>query len=456
MKGFRNVRSQISRRDLLLTSAGLAGLAGLGMLPGMAHAGKAGPWSDRPKSKVDAVNFVGWQYGEIYAKLAKQFEADWGVTFNQNLSGFNEYFQKFNIAMAGGGQIDAGMGFAAELRTWAEQGIIEPLDDLPGLDRYVADFTGAQKQISTFDGSVWALPYFATVWVWNYYEDLLEKAGFDKPFADYDELIEQCVKAKKDGVAQYPILWVAGVGPEQLPGTWYSLTWNRSGTGFFDKDGKHQLGAGSPARETLKWWAETFTKLDIADPESLKVQFTGSAKAFMAGKNLYRGPNHHYGLNLVNDPSQSPIAGKVKVHPMPGDGRTIANGGVYFMTTGYGDKAWAWKLLQALGGRTKDGEYTQALRLAKDAMLGSGFQSVMDSDALSANWGKWGDVPTILGAWKKATFIGDVVSSMVEPWHTPWNDIINIELQKALTGQKTPDEVCDTIIAGIDKAKRSL
>lgn len=445
----------ISRRRLLKTTGGLAGLASLGMLPRMTLAGPPGPWAERPKSDTDSVSFVGWQYGEIYAKISEQFEADWGVKFNQNLSGFNEYFQKFNTTFAGGGQVDVGMGFAAELRTWAEQGIVEPLDGLPGIEEYVKDFTAAQKQISSFDGSTWALPYFSTVWVWNYYEDLLEKAGIDKPFSEYDELIEHCVKAKKDGIAQYPILWVAGVGPEQLPGTWYSLTWNRGGS-FFDKQGNHQLGDGSVARETLKWWTDTFTKLDIADPESLKVQFTSSAKAFMAGHNLYRGPNHHYGLNLINDPSQSPIAGKVKVHTFPGDGRTIANGGIYFMSTAFGDKEWAWKLLQYLGGRTKDGEYTQAYRLAKDAMLGSGYQSVMDSAELSSTWSKWGDVPTILGAWDKATFLGEVVSSMVKPWHTPWNDIINIELQKSLTGQKSPDEACDAIIAGIDKAKREI
>lgn len=444
--------TRTTRRDVL---KGATALAGLGLLPGVAQAGPPGPWAENPSSRVNEVSFVGWQYGEIYAKISKQFEADWGVGFNQNLSGFNEYFQKFTTTFAGGAQVDVGMGFAAELRTWAEQGIVEPLDGLPGLETYVDDFTGAQKQISTFDGSVWALPYFSTVWVWNYYEDMLEKAGVDKPFESYEELIEQAVKAKKDGVSEYPILWVAGVGPEQLPGTWYSMTWNQGGD-FFDKQGNHQLGPGSVARETLKWWTDTFTTLDIADPESLKVQFTSSSKAFMAGKNLYRGPNHHYGLNLINDPSQSPIAGKVKVHPMPGDGRTIANGGVYFMSTAYGDKEWAWKLLQYLGGRTKDGEYTQANLLARDAMLGSGYQSVMDSDELSATWSKWGDVPTILGAWEKATFLGDVVTSMVEPWHTPWNDIINIELQKSLTGQKSPDEACDAMIAGIKTAKRSL
>ena len=129
------------------------------------------------------------------------------------------------------------------------------------------------------------------------------------------------------------MLWIAGVGLEQLPGTWYQMTWNKGGV-FFDKQGNHMLGAGSIARETLKWWANTFEKgLDIADPESLKVQFTSGAKAFGAGKNLYRGPNHHYGLNICNDPAQSPIAGKVKVLGSPGDGKTIADAHVYFLTT---------------------------------------------------------------------------------------------------------------------------
>jgi len=43
------------------------------------------------------------------------------------------------------------------------------------------------------------------------------------------------------------ILWIAGVGLEQLPGTGI-MTFNRGGT-FFDKQGNHMLGDGSsPAR----------------------------------------------------------------------------------------------------------------------------------------------------------------------------------------------------------------
>ena len=297
---------ELSRRRVLAGAAGL-GAAGLS---GGAFGQQGGPWSVPPKSKVDRVNFVVWTYGDIYTRIAKQFEADWGVKVDSTISSFNDHPTKLTTMFAAGEKIDVSQSSPFSFPNFVSQGLVEPIDSLPGAADYIKDFTPFTKQVATVGGKTMGLPYFSAVWVWNYYADMLEKLKIDKPFTTYDEFIEHCVKAKKDGVSRYPVLWVAGVGLEQLPGTWYQMTWNKGGT-FFDKQGNHQLGAGSIARETLKWWANTFEKgLDIADPESLKVQFTTSAKAFGAGKNLYRGPNHHYGLNVVNDPAQSPIAGR--------------------------------------------------------------------------------------------------------------------------------------------------
>jgi len=442
-------RWELSRRRVL------GGAAGLGLLgPAAAFGQGVGPWSQQPKSKVDKLNFVVWTYGDIYARISKQFEADWGVKVDSTISSFNDHPTKLATMYAAGEKIDVSQSSPFSFPNFVSQGLVEPLDDMPGAKEYAADFTPFTKQVAMVNGKLMGLPYFATAWVWNYYSDMLEKLKFDKPFSTYEEFIEHCVKAKKDGVSRYPVLWVAGVGLEQLPGTWYQMTWNRGGT-FFDKQGNHMLGPGSVARETLKWWANTFEKgLDIADPESLKVQFTTSAKAFGAGKNLYRGPNHHYGLNVANDPAQSPIAGKVKVLGSPGDGKTIADAHVYFLCTANRNKEWAWKLLQYLGGKTKDGQYSQANNLAKDAMLGSGYQSVMQSDAIKTGWAPWGDVPAILAMYDKATYIGEVANSVYKPWHFPWSDQLNIEVQKCLTGQITADVCCDNLIKGIAEAKK--
>jgi multiple sugar transport system substrate-binding protein len=445
-------RWEISRRRALVGIAGAAGLGALGPIGALAQA--AGPWAQPPKSKVDKLNFVVWTYGDIYTKIAKQFETDWGVKVEGTISSFNDHPTKLATMYAAGEKIDVSQSSPFTFSNFIDQGLVEPLDALPGAADYAKDFTGFTRQVAQQGGKTMGLPYFSAVWVWNYYTELMEKAKIDKPFANYDELIEQCVKAKKDKVSEYPILWVAGVGLEQLPGTWYQIVHNKGGA-FFDKQGNHMLGPGSIAREVLKWWANTFEKgLNIADPESLKVQFVGSAKAYGAGKNIYRGPNHHYTLNVVNDPAQSPIAGKVKVHGSPGDGKTIGVTHVYFLSSAHRDKEWAWKLLQYLGGKTKDGQYTQANNLAKDAMLGSGYQSVMQSDVIKTGWAPWGDVPAILAMYDKATYIGEVCNSVYKPWHFPWSDQLNIEVQKCLTGQITADACCDNLIKGIAEAKK--
>jgi multiple sugar transport system substrate-binding protein len=435
---------KLGRREFLVSAAAAAALP-------RRLAAAAAPWAERPGGKVDRVNFVVWTYGDIYTKISKKFADDWGVTVDSTISSFNDHPTKLMTMYAGGETIDVSQSSPFSFPSFISQGLVEPLDGLPGTADYLADFTQSAKQVAVYDGKLMGLPYFSTVWVWNYYTDLLDKAKFE-PFTSYDELLEQLRKAKKDQIVDYPIQWIAGVGLEQLPGTWYQLTWNRGGS-FFDQQGNHQLGPGSIARETLKWWIATFTE-GLADPESLKVQFTSGAKAFTAGKNLYRGPNHHYGLNIMNDPSQSPIAGKVKVWGSPGDGKTIGDTHVYFLCTANRDRDWAWKLLQYLGGKTKDGAYTQADTLARDAMLGSGYASVMKSAAVAEGWKPWGEPQKILQIWDKATYVGEVCNSVYQPWHFPWTDRVNIEVQKALTGQITADRCCDTLIAAIKEVQK--
>ena len=447
-------QGHLGRRRALGAAAAAAGLGAIGPAGALAQA--AGPWATAPRGKVDKVNFVVWTYGDIYTQIARRFEADWGTKVESTISSFNDHPTKLTTMFAAGEKIDVSQSSPFSFPNFVEQGLVEPIDGLPGADEYVKDFTPFTKQVATYKGKTMGLPYFSAIWVWNYNEELLEKAKLAKAFASYDEFTEHCVKAKKDGVCRYPVLWVAGVGLEQLPGTWYQMTWNRGGR-FFDAQGNPMLGPGSIARETLKWWANTFEKgLDISDPESLKVQFTQSAKAFGAGQNLYRGPNHHYGLNVANDPAQSPKAGKIKVHGSPGDGKTIGVTHVYFLTTANRDKEWAWKLLQYLGGRSKNGEYTQAHALAKDAMLGSGYQSVMNSDSVKKGWAPWGDPDAILRMWNNAAYIGEVCSSVYQPWHFPWTDQLNIEVQKTLTGQITADQCCDNLVKGIADAKRKI
>ena len=296
------------------------------------------------------------------------------------------------------------------------------------------------------------LPYFSAIWGWNYSEIIMEAAKLDRPFESWDELVEQCLKVKKDGHAQYPLIWVANASNFQ--GTWFSQVWNRGGV-VFEKDGKHNLGPGSPAREALRWWAGTFSKWDIADPVSMQNSTGRTSKAFGAGKSLYMGGGQTFSLNQINA-KKYPVSGKTKLHNWPNKDRILTNMGLYYMSAANRDQEWAWKLLQYLGGRTKDGQYTQANKLAKGAMLGSGFKSVMSSPDIKTAWSQWCDMDLLLSMWSKGTWVGEVAPVYVEPWYAGWNKLMVIEAHKCATGQIDADRACDNMIANIDKAKRAL
>ena len=211
----------VGRRDLLKSLGGALALGAVGGLPRRGLA--AAPWDERPSTKVDRVNFVVWTYGDIYTKIAKKFTEDWGVQVDSTISSFNDHPPKLMTMYAGNETIDVSQSSPFSFPNFISQGLVEPLDDMPGAKEYLADFTESAKQVAVWDGKLMGLPYFSTVWVWNYYTELLEKAKLE-PFKTYEELLEQLRKAKRDKVVEYPIQWVAGVGLEQLPGTWYQLT----------------------------------------------------------------------------------------------------------------------------------------------------------------------------------------------------------------------------------------
>src|SRR5262249_20367513 len=135
--------------------------------------------------KVDRVNFVVWTYGDIYTKIAKRFTDDWGVQVESTISAFNDHPAKLMTMYAGSETIDVSQSSPFSFPNFISQGLVEPLDDLPGAKEYRADFTESCKQVAVYDGKMMGLPYFSTVRVWIYFTDLMEKAKFE-PFKSYD------------------------------------------------------------------------------------------------------------------------------------------------------------------------------------------------------------------------------------------------------------------------------
>ena len=441
----------LARRNFLQALAATAA-AGSGMLPSLAFA--EGAYADRPASNVDKVNLVVWQYGNIYEKVAAKFEADWGVPVEKIIEpNIEPQIAKLTTMFAAGEDIDVFVSVLSTMASYIDQGIAAPLNGLPGVDDYIADMTPLARSTATIDGKLWGLPYLSIAWAFAYNEELVEKAGFGgMPFKTWDELTEQCLKAKADGVSKYPLLWVGGPALETLPGTWFSMVCNRGGR-LFDENMNPEMGPGSIAREALQYFQDSFLKHEIADPDSLNLKFLPAVKVFNTGNHLYLGTFHDYFMNQLNDPAQSPIAGKVKVHPLPGDGATLAVTWYYMMSEATRDREWAWKMLQYLGGKTKDGAYTQAVSLAKSSMLYPGYKSVAESAEIREAWSSRVDVDVLQGIYAKGVNYEKVVPAVTQPWYFKWNELLNLELTACLKGEITPDVACDNIVAAVEKAK---
>src|SRR5262249_1403063 len=149
-------RWEISRRNFLSSAAGAAAASAL---PGLAEAATEGPWSAPPKSKVDRLNFVVWTYGDIYSKIAAQFEKDWGVKGDSTISSLNDDRTKVVTMCAAGEKIDVSQSSPFSFPSFIKQGLVEPLDGLPGAADYAKDFTSFTKQVAVVNGKTMGLPY---------------------------------------------------------------------------------------------------------------------------------------------------------------------------------------------------------------------------------------------------------------------------------------------------------
>ena len=185
MRAPGSVHPSLSRRRFV------QGAAAAGLLSPRALLAQSTPWAQRPSGNPQRLTFVVWQYGKIYEQIAKQFEDDWGVKLNQIIEpNVEPQVAKLTTMFAAGDEVDVSLSPVQYLASYIQQGIVQPIDGLPGLDQYVKDFTPFARATAQRDGKTWGLPYFSTAWVFIYNDELLAKAGFKgKPFKSYPELV---------------------------------------------------------------------------------------------------------------------------------------------------------------------------------------------------------------------------------------------------------------------------
>jgi multiple sugar transport system substrate-binding protein len=185
---------KLNRREFL--KMGGAGLAGATLL-GASGCGGGGGGSGNITFSMgpDDPNKT---YTKLIDKFNKQHKGEFQVTLREMPADTGAYFDKLRTEFqAGGGEIDVIGGDVIWPIQFAAQGWVQDLsENFPASEQN--KFLPAPVQASTYEGAIYAVPWFEDAGLLYSRSDLLEQAGYSAPPETWDELKEMALKISQD------------------------------------------------------------------------------------------------------------------------------------------------------------------------------------------------------------------------------------------------------------------
>ena len=353
------------------------------------------------------------------------------ITINPELVSYDSLHDKIVTAQVGGnGKYDVVLmdtPWPAELVTANIVSDITskiPADFLSGV--FDSAWTAAK-----YNGKTYGVPWINDTKFFFYNSDMFSKAGLTAAPKTWDEVEADAKAIKAAGIVKYPIT-ASWKQAEAVICDWTQLAAAFGGSDFVDANGKALFNQGGGLA------ALTFMKklLDegLVDPASLS-QTEDDVNSVVSAGQAAMALNWTYGLSVMNDPSKSTVAGKIKVAPSPGEGSVTTsgvNGGMSLAvttTTKHPNEALAYALFMA-SEKSQEMDVANALPMWK--------ASFDDPNVTKNN-------PDLFAA-AKIEFAG-LVARPVVPYYTKLSNALQDAIQQALLGKKTPQQALDDVAA---------
>jgi sorbitol/mannitol transport system substrate-binding protein len=237
-----------------------------------------------------------------------------------------------------GGQYDVMTIGTYEVPIWAKQGWLVPLDDL-GADYDVDDLLPAIRNGLSFDGELYAAPFYGESSMVMYRKDLFEKAGLTMPEAPTWEFIADAARKITDkGTETYGICLrgKAGWGENMA---FLTATANSFGARWFDENWKPQFDQAE-WKNTLQFYIDLMK--DAGPPGASSNGFNENLALFQSGK-CGMWIDATVAASFVTNPKESQVADKVGFALAP--------------DTGLGKRGnwlWAWSLAIPAGSAKQE------------------------------------------------------------------------------------------------------
>mgnify|MGYP003308438116 FL=1 len=288
----------------------------------------------------------------------------------------------------------------AWLPEWAEAGWIKPVDGFKDLMKYNAEAEKFCTDSMTYNGRQYGLTYYTDFMGFMYDADKLKKAGISSPPKTWDDVTQQCLKIKKAGISEYPLM--LALAKESWLIEFMAAKVNSQGGRLTDDKGMGVMDSASEgALKALQWVVDEVHKHKIVSPACVETGELTGLKAFASGNHAF-ALEPKYRMRHLNDPKQSKIAGNVKQILMPkGNGGSHATVGWMrfhgMSAAAAADKGRAAntaKLIEWFGGKA-DGEYKFQKYLFTDIGAGFGVKPLFNDPDVQKAYNSYTDVSVI-------------------------------------------------------------
>jgi multiple sugar transport system substrate-binding protein len=364
------------------------------------------------------VNLAGWVFKPDTVK-------DYVNVYNQKFGGqvkyeaipWAQYHPSMETRAFGGDMFDV-MYCAHNFRErWYENGLIRPLDDLPGVDELKKKMNPQNlESLKTKDGKLSGLPYFTSLFTLIYNEPMLQQAGIKAPAKSWDELVEHSVKLKKDKVSDHPFLpnWnnsPSGTMPQFMTDAF------SEGANVFDAKNKVIVDQEPGVARAMERWQKVW-KAELVNPEVLtKTSSTDTHRLFWTGRYAYHTNHSYYLKTIAGEPENSKLAPKkAKMTMYPGTGQTYMWTDSYTINAKTKNMDDAWKLTRYLGGNLAGDWYVQR-QWCLISGLDNPYPEMYEHPDIIASYDRWVDLKLLRKQYEK----GKVIAAYKEPWYSEYD-----------------------------------
>ena len=420
--------AQLTRRSLLAGGLGAMAVATM-RLPGTGLAARA--------QEPTHLDFHIWQYGvETVQDNIRRFEELYpGVTVALSDVSWNAYHEATVNRLRSNTPTDVLYNGGDWLEEFATAGWVVPLDQhfdwVAGYQDKVFDFAW---QDMVFNDQVYGLPYYADTITFMYNEKILQDAGISAPPQAWEEVTEQSLALKGNGM-EFPFLYVLAQDLPTVSETFVSTVFGRGGELIDENDDPLWTNPDSPANQQFKWFVDARNTDQILTYVSNETDAVG---AMSTGQHAFT-VLYNYHLAELNDPARSDLAGQFKITLMPGETHECYGFSKFYnMTQMAVDRGpevidAVGNFIQYFAGEV-DGTYPVAKRWAVEQGLGFGQLPLLDDPEVIEAYSAWVDVPL----WREQLELARARRQTI--WYGIWSEAFHPLLGQALAGEITADE----------------